>query len=110
MSVATQQAKGVNFKDIKHIYSHPAAISQCEVFLRKFNDADIIPTYDTAGSAKLIANKNLRDTAAIASEASAELYGLKIYQKNIEDYPHNQTRFILVSVDPIQIEREILIF
>ncbi len=98
--------KGVQLKDIKYIYSHPAAISQCEVFLRKFNKAEIIPTYDTAGSAKTIAQKKLTDTAAIASESSAGLYDLDILQKNIEDYPHNQTRFIMVSVDPIQIEHE----
>lgn len=97
---------GVEAKDIKSIYSHPAAISQCEVFLRKFKTAEIIPTYDTAGSAKLIAQKKLTDTAAIASESSAGLYRLNILHKNIEDYPHNQTRFILVSVDPIQMERE----
>jgi len=97
---------GVAIKDIKYIYSHPAAISQCEVFLRKFDNAEIIPTYDTAGSAKLIADKKLNDTAAIASEVSAKLYGLDLIHSNIEDYPHNQTRFILVSVDPLQIERE----
>jgi chorismate mutase/prephenate dehydratase len=98
--------KDVQVKDIRYIYSHPAAISQCEVFLRKFKSAEIIPTYDTAGSAKMIAVKELRDTAAIASESSAALYGLDIFQRNIEDYPHNQTRFILVSVDPLQLERE----
>ncbi len=92
--------------DIKRIYSHPAAISQCEVFLRKFANVEILPTYDTAGSAKMIAAKNLHDTAAIAGENAAELYNLKIIRKNIEDYPHNQTRFILVSHEQLQVENE----
>ncbi len=89
----------ISKNEIRKIYSHPAAISQCEVFLRAFNDAEIIPTYDTAGSAKMIAEKKMYDTAAIASEKSADLYNLKILQKNIEDFKHNQTRFVLVSIN-----------
>ncbi len=91
---------------IKTIYSHPAAISQCEVFLRGYPNAEIIPTYDTAGSAKLIANKKLMDTAAIASSESAELYGLNILAQKIEDYPHNQTRFVLITNEDIQLEND----
>jgi len=44
---------GVKQKELKTIYSHPAAIAQCEVFLRKFEKAEILPTYDTAGSARM---------------------------------------------------------
>ncbi|WP_457566388.1 3-deoxy-7-phosphoheptulonate synthase [Caldithrix abyssi] len=93
-------------KDIKKIYSHPAAISQCEVFLRKFGNCDVYPTYDTAGSVKMIAEQRLLDTAAIASAESAKIYGLKILQDKIEDYPHNQTRFVLLSAEPLQMEQE----
>ncbi len=93
-------------KDIKQIYSHPAAISQCEVFLRKFGNCDVYPTYDTAGSVKMIAEQRLLDTAAIASAESAKIYGLKILQDKIEDYPHNQTRFVLLSAEPLQMEQE----
>ncbi|MGD9898685.1 MAG: prephenate dehydratase [Calditrichaceae bacterium] len=92
--------------EIKKIYSHPAAISQCEVFLRSFDKAEIIPTYDTAGSAKMIAENRLYDTAAIASEKSADLYSLTILRRNIEDFKHNQTRFVLVSVNPGNEDRE----
>jgi prephenate dehydratase len=67
---------GVEKHDIKTIFSHPAAISQCEVFLRSYSNAEIIPTYDTAGSAKMIAEKKLKNTAAIASADSAKLYNL----------------------------------
>ncbi len=89
--------RGIKQKDLKTIYSHPAAIAQCEVFLRKFEKAEILPTYDTAGSARMISEKGLSDAAAIASAESAEVYDLNILQKNIEDYPHNQTRFVLVA-------------
>lgn len=98
--------KGTKLEKIRQIYSHPAAISQCEVFLRRLESAEILPTYDTAGSAKMIAEKKLSGTAAIASEKSADLYGLDAIQINIEDYPHNQTRFIMVSDEQIQYENE----
>jgi chorismate mutase / prephenate dehydratase len=97
---------GVKKEDIKTIFSHPAAISQCEVFLRGYPNAEIIPTYDTAGSAKMIANKKLTDTAAIASADAAALYKLDILAQKIEDYPHNQTRFVLVTHEDIQLEND----
>jgi len=90
-------AKGVRLKEIKKIYSHPAALAQCEVFLRRFEDVDILPTYDTAGSARMIKEKQLLDVAAVASKKSAAVYGLQVLDEAIEDYPHNQTRFILVA-------------
>lgn len=98
--------KGVKKKEIKKIYSHPAAIAQCEVFLRKFEKAEILPTYDTAGSARMIAEKKLSDAAAIAGASSADVYGLEILYTNIEDYPHNQTRFVLVALEREEKERD----
>ena len=92
----------IAFKSIKKIYSHPAALSQCEVFLRRFDKCEIIPTYDTAGSAKMIAEQQLGDTACIASEEAAEIYGLTILKSKIEDYPNNQTRFVVISLIPVQ--------
>lgn len=98
--------RGVKKEDIKKIFSHPAAIAQCEVFLRNYSNAEIIPTYDTAGSAKIIYEKSLKDTAAIASFDSAEKYSLDIIDTRIEDYPHNQTRFVLVTSDDIQLQND----
>ena len=98
--------KAAKLDQIKVVYSHPAAISQCEVFLRKLKDVEIYPTYDTAGSAKLISDKKLKDTAAIASNEAAELYDLQVLKENIEDYPNNQTRFVLFSHEPMQMEFE----
>lgn len=95
--------------EIRKIYSHPAALSQCEVFLRQFTDCEIIPTYDTAGSAKMIADKKLKHTAAIASVKSADIYGLKILKAGIEDYPNNQTRFVVISAQPYKEDENALV-
>ena len=54
-------------------------------------------TYDTAGSAKMINEEQLRDSAAIASERAAEVFGLRVLQSGIQDYPNNFTRFLLVG-------------
>ncbi len=97
---------GVQAEQIRKIYSHPAAIAQCEVFLRGLPLAEIIPTYDTAGSAKMIAERKLTDTAAIAGDRAAELYGLEKLKQQIEDYPHNQTRFVLISSENISYKKD----
>ena len=97
---------GAKLADIDTIYSHPAALAQCEVFLRRFNHINILPTYDTAGSAKLIAENKLKTIAAIASADAARLYELEVIQNQIEDYPNNQTRFVLLSDQPFQLDYE----
>ncbi len=98
--------KGVKLEAIKTIYSHPAAIAQCEVFLRKFESTEIFPTYDTAGSARMISEKKMTGSAAIAAASSAELYNLNVLDEGIEDYPHNQTRFVLVSAEEVELDHE----
>src|SRR4249919_605194 len=52
---------------LRRVYSHPQALAQCELFLRAIPNIEIVATYDTAGSAKLIRDGALRDTGAIAS-------------------------------------------
>lgn len=81
---------------IKIVYSHPQALAQCSNFLEKLG-YEIIPTYDTAGSVKIIKEKNTIDVAAIASERAAEIYGMKILARDIADVPDNYTRFFVIS-------------
>lgn len=88
--------KGTTLKQVKTVYSHPQALAQCRNFLER-SGWELIPTYDTAGSAKMLKEKNLKDAAAIASERAAELYKLKILAKEIEDNPNNYTRFFVLS-------------
>ena len=81
---------------VKTVYSHPQALAQCRSFLERLG-CELIPTYDTAGSAKMLTAKGLIDAAAVASERAAELYGMKILAREIEDTPANYTRFFVIS-------------
>ncbi len=83
-------------KDVKIVYSHPQALAQCKGFLASLGVETMI-TYDTAGSVRLIREKELKDAAAIASEKAAQMYGMKILAKGIEDYGRNYTRFFIIS-------------
>jgi chorismate mutase/prephenate dehydratase len=83
-------------KQIKTVYSHPQALAQSRNFLEK-SGWELIPTYDTAGSAKMLKEKNLKNAAAVASERAAELYCLRILAREIEDNPNNYTRFFVLS-------------
>jgi prephenate dehydratase len=58
---------------------------------------EVVATYDTAGSAKLIRERHLTTTAAVASERAAAIFGLEILKHSIQDYADNITRFIVVS-------------
>lgn len=81
---------------IKRIYSHPQALGQSQAFLRHLN-AELVSTYDTAGSVKLIKEKNIMDGAAVASARAAEIYGMKVLARGIEDNPENYTRFFILA-------------
>ena len=91
--IANQEAR---FDSIKRIYSHPQALGQCQAFLRHL-DCELIPTYDTAGSVKMIKEQKITDGAAIASARAAEIYEMNILAKEIEDNPNNFTRFFILS-------------
>ncbi len=86
----------VTLDSIKKVYSHPQALGQCQAFLRHLN-LEIIPTYDTAGSVKMIKEMGITDGAAIASTRAAEIYGMKILARDIEDNPNNFTRFFILA-------------
>lgn len=87
---------GASLDSVKRIYSHPQALGQCQAFLRHLN-AELIPTYDTAGSVKMIKEQNITDGAAVASARAAEIYGMKILAREIEDNPNNFTRFFILA-------------
>jgi prephenate dehydratase len=95
-------APGVQLADIRHVLSHPVALSQCRRFLTAFKQADALPFYDTAGSVKHLVTQNLHDTAGVAPALAAEQYAANILLAGIEDHPDNFTRFHLLrrSTDP----------
>jgi len=86
----------IKLNQINKAYSHPQALGQCRKFLEKFN-WEIIPTADTAGSVKMIKEKKLKNSAAIASARAAKIYQMKILKKGIETNSKNFTRFFIVS-------------
>ncbi len=81
---------------IRRVYSHPQALGQCQAFLKHL-DYELIPTYDTAGSVKMIKEKGITDGADIASARAAEIYEMQIIAKEIEDNPNNFTRFFILA-------------
>ena len=81
---------------IKRVYSHPQALGQCRTFLKHLN-CEPVPTNNTAGSVKMIKEKGKVDEGAIASARAAEIYGLKILAREIEDNPNNFTRFFILA-------------
>ena len=82
--------------EIDTVYSHPQALGQCSDFIQK-NSLKTVPTYDTAGSVKIIKDLNERNIAAIASKNAAEIYSMPIIQEEIENDPNNVTRFLIFS-------------
>jgi chorismate mutase/prephenate dehydratase len=89
--------KRVDVGQLRRVYSHPAALSQCSTFLQGLKDCEIIPIYDTAGSAMKVSRDKDPTEAAIASRLAAQLYNLEIIAEKLEDYPNNQTRFIIIG-------------
>ncbi len=85
-------------QDIRTVYSHPQALGQCRSYLEK-QPWEVISAYDTAGSVKLIKERQLLNAAAIASEKAADLYGMKIIARDIADNPSNYTRFLVLSTE-----------
>jgi prephenate dehydratase len=91
---------GTSIDGLRRVYSHPQALAQCEQFLRTLSGVEIIATYDTAGSAKMVADDQLTDAAAIASARAGEVFGLTALASSIQDFDDNITRFLVVGHRP----------
>ncbi len=87
---------GSNVTDIKDIYSHGQALSQCSNFIKLNNFVEHVRA-DTAGSAEMISNLKDKKKGAIASSLSAKTYNLEIIKKNIENEKGNFTRFLIMG-------------
>src|SRR5215831_10868679 len=93
---------GATLDRLKRVYSHPQGLAQCERFLRTLTGVEIIASYDTAGSAKLVAAEGASDAAAIASARAGEVFGLSSLAASIQDYDDNITRFLVVGRRPLK--------
>ncbi|WP_396625323.1 prephenate dehydratase [Luteitalea sp.] len=95
---------GTTMDQIRQIYSHPQALAQCDRYLRQLPGVEVVASYDTAGSVKLIKDRQLAGAAAIASERAAAVFGLQVLQSGIQDFADNITRFLVVSPAPVPAE------
>lgn len=91
--------KNSNLEDLKYVKSHAQGLAQCRNFIK---EQKLLPVQhiDTAGAAEEISRLGDPSTAAIASNMSANIYGLKILKSNIEDAEHNTTRFLIMAKKP----------
>jgi prephenate dehydratase len=91
---------GATRASLHRVLSHPVALAQCERFLRGLAGAEVMAFYDTAGAAAEVARRGDPALAAIAGALAARRYGLAVLAQRVEDEPHNQTRFLLVALEP----------
>jgi len=87
---------GITLEQLKEVRSHPQALAQCERYLTS-HGLKAVPWYDTAGSAKDLAAAPEPGVGVIASELAAEVYGLAVLARDIQDASDNSTRFFLVG-------------
>ena len=94
---------GTKVSEIKDVYSHAQALSQCSKFIKSNNLTEHVRA-DTAGSAEMVSKVKDKKNAAIASSLSAKTYGLEILNKNIENEEGNLTRFLIMGKNIYQPE------
>ena len=105
-----QALPGTSLETIKTVYSHPQALAQCEGYLRGLH-VEVEAIYDTAGGAKLVAEKKDPSIAALASRRAAEVFGLEVLQEAVQDYDYNITRFAIIGgAQPADGDKTTLVF
>lgn len=91
------------------VYSHPQALGQCRKFIHE-HKLKTIPTYDTAGSVRIIKDLNKKNISCIASKRASEIYQVPIIREGIEDNVNNYTRFLVLSKNPQDGDKTSIIF
>jgi prephenate dehydratase len=91
--------KGAKLSAVKTVYSQGPALGQCRKVIKELGLADM-QWSDTAGAARHIAELKDPGAAAIASTLAGEIYGLEVLRADVEDEPHNMTRFLVVGGEP----------
>ena len=89
--------KGADLAHIKEIYSHEHALAQCTNYINSLGNVKVNVVENTAIAAKLVADSDRTDIAAISSRSCAPLYGLDCLASSIQDKGNNYTRFICIS-------------
>jgi len=91
--------QGASLKTIRTVESHVHALGQCRNIIRKLGIKPIVAA-DTAGSARMIAERGDKSCASLATRLAGEIYGLDILAENVEDEAHNTTRFVVLAREP----------
>ena len=89
---------GQALESIERVYSHAQALVQADAYLRS-RDWQVLTTYNTAGAARMIADRHERRSAAVASPRAADLYGLEVLADDIQTGDENRTRFAILACD-----------
>lgn len=89
--------KGTKLEDIHEIFSHEQAINQCAGFIKSLKGVKVTVVENTAMAAKMVAESDRTDVAALSSHACASLYGLDCLADSVQDKGNNYTRFICIS-------------
>ena len=89
--------KGVDISKIREIYSHEHALAQCTNFINSLDNVKVTVVENTAVAAKMVAESDRDDVAAISSRSCAPLYGLDCLASSVQDKGNNYTRFICIS-------------
>ena len=87
---------GATAPTLRSALSHPVALAQCTALFARHPGLTPLSWYDTAGAARHVARTGDASLAAIASEAAAARYGLRILELDVEDRADNRTRFVVV--------------
>lgn len=91
---------GAKLSDIREIYSHQQAISQCSEFLSTLKDVRVIAVENTAEAARMVAQGGDRTKASLSSLLCAELYQMQVIKSSVQNRDNNYTRFICISKEP----------
>ena len=92
---------GGTLSGIRRVFSHPQALAQCESFFREHPRIEAVPARNTAEAARRVRESGERELAALASENAAEIYGLSILQRAVNQQKSNTTRFLIVGKEKI---------
>jgi prephenate dehydratase len=96
--------ESASLETIRTVHSHVHALGQCRRIIREHHLAPVI-SGDTAGAAREVAEAGDATQAAIAPPLAAEIYGLQILARDVEDEEHNTTRFVVLSPDFVEAPR-----
>ena len=91
---------GTGLADIKEVFSHEQAINQCANYLAGLKNVKVTVVENTAMAARMVAQSERTDVAALSSRFCGEEYGLNLLETNVQDQDNNYTRFICISKNP----------